>query len=93
VALTASPTDTRVTGSYLTPADVAELLGLAKLDTVYALIRSGDLAAANVSPSAGRPCWRISRAALDSFLESRTSTPTPPAPRRRTQRPPVTRYF
>jgi excisionase family DNA binding protein len=55
--------------------------------TVLAWIRSGELRAVNVGrrPGAKKPRWRISQAALESFEARRT--PTPPAPRKRRQRP------
>jgi hypothetical protein len=61
----------------LTPADVAERFGLAKPDGVYALIRSGQLAAVNVgSDPNGRPTWRIAEADLLAFLAARRPRPT-----------------
>jgi excisionase family DNA binding protein len=80
---------------FMTPGDVAERLGLRKLDTIYSLIRTGAIAAVNVAAGSDRPTWRISEAALHRFVESRTAVPMPKAgprsaPRRRAK---VTKYF
>ena len=80
--------------TYLSPAVVAEQLGLAKVDSVYAHIASGDLAAVNVGTGPSRPLWRISQAALDAFLASRAAVPAPKqATRAKPRRPAVTKYF
>ncbi len=61
---------------YLSPPDVAELLGI-NPGKVIAWIRSGELAATNVAASlAGRPRWRVSPADLAIF-EARRSAVAP----------------
>jgi excisionase family DNA binding protein len=82
--IVAAPT----TRAYLSVQDVASELGI-RLGHVLRWIRSGELPAANVALRAtGRPRWRISRHALDTFLLARQ--PTPPAPRTpRRRRPPA----
>lgn len=64
--------------AYSTPADVARELNVDE-DTVRAWISKRQLIAADVSRGAGqRPRWRISRADLEAFLESRrTASPAP----------------
>jgi len=71
---------------HLTPADVAARLSLAKVDSVYALIKCGALAASNVSARTGRPCWRIAPEALDQFLADRRAVPAPKSERRTRRR-------
>ena len=62
---------TTATGEYLTTAEVAELLGIAR-DKIIDWIAIGDLIAVNVALRAGgQPRWRIRRADLDAFLASR----------------------
>jgi hypothetical protein len=80
----------------LTVAEAQARLRFRKPDQVYALIASGALPASNVSPSAGRPCWRIAAADLVAFLEGRRAvrtTATMGRPPRRQRRERVTRYF
>jgi excisionase family DNA binding protein len=48
----------------LTPAQVAQLLGVAETD-VMASLESGDLKGKRIGTQ-----WRITRAAVDSFLKS-----------------------
>lgn len=51
--------------------------------TVLAWIHSGELTAIDVSPTrGGRPKWRITREAVESFEVARMPAP-PPEPRRR----------
>jgi hypothetical protein len=80
--------------AFLTPLDVARRLNLKKVDAVYGLIRQGALAASNVSPSAGRPCWRIAPEAFDQFVKARQAAPAPKSVRRRrVSAARVTEYF
>jgi len=74
---------TVVEREYLTPPQVAELLGIGH-DKVLRFIRQGELRAADLSSRRGvRPRWHISRTDLESFLSHRASTPPPESPRRR----------
>ena len=68
---------------YLTVADVAAQLGLAKPDTVYDWIRNGALAAVNIAANpGGRALWRIAPQAFEQFLSNRTAKPLRKATRR-----------
>jgi excisionase family DNA binding protein len=53
----------------MTPPQVAELLGVAP-ETVISWIRSRMLKASNLATGT-RPSYRVTRAALDDFLDSR----------------------
>jgi excisionase family DNA binding protein len=58
-------------GKFLTPSEVAELLGVAP-DKITFWIATRQLIAVNIALRAGgKPRWRISRASLDAFLRSR----------------------
>ncbi|NLF71669.1 MAG: helix-turn-helix domain-containing protein [Candidatus Anammoximicrobium sp.] len=74
---------------YLSAADVAERLGFASAESIYSLIRSGELAA--IDTGAGRrvkPRWVIRASDLERFLLSRSTRPAAPAtPTRRPRRP------
>jgi excisionase family DNA binding protein len=80
-------------GRYLTTAEVADILAVAP-DKVCDLIRDGQLTAYNLTrnPNA-RPRWRISPAALEQFLASRQSQPTPAPQQRRPRLEGVKKYF
>ena len=80
---------------FLTLRQVANWLGLKKVDSVLALIHTGQLHAVNVaSRAAGRPRWRISPAALDEFLDRRRAVlPEKAPPRRKRVAARVTEYF
>lgn len=81
---------------YMTPADVATQLGLAKPDAVLAWIRTGELSAINVGTTwGGRPTWRIAEADLEAFLASRRAISSSVDKRRSRPRKPgkVTKYF
>lgn len=82
------------TRRYLSPADVAEQLGI-DLRKVLLWIRTGELKAANLATivNGKKPRWRIAQCDLDLFLLRRTASPTPTTPRRRRQHPGVTEYF
>jgi excisionase family DNA binding protein len=54
----------RVSRRFLTLADVAEILNVSA-SQVYALVRSGELAAIKVG---GRGQWRVEEAALDRYI-------------------------
>jgi excisionase family DNA binding protein len=85
----AASTDPR----YLTPAEVAARLNLAKVEPVYAWIHSGALRAVNLSTGA-RPTWRISAEDLAAFLERRQAVPVTRTERRPKVKPrKVTAYF
>ncbi len=61
-----------------TPPQVAEQFGI-DAAKVLGWIHSGQLIAVDVSAKrGGRPRWRISQSALDSFLAGRQSTPAAP---------------
>ena len=69
--------------AFLTPVQVAREIGV-QGDTVLAWIHSRQLLALDVSRGAGqRPRWRISRADLEAFLESRRTASPAPAPERK----------
>lgn len=73
---------------YLSPPEVAELLGVAA-EKVCGWIHSGELRATNVATSpGGRPRYRVHRADLEAFLVARASDATPkqPIPRRQLPR-------
>jgi hypothetical protein len=79
---------------YLTVRQIADRLGLAKVDGILAAIHAGDLIASDVSASPGRPTWRIAAEDLDRWLASRRAVPAPKATRTRRRRlADVTRYF
>lgn len=68
--------------TWLSPPQVAELLGVAH-DKVLRFVREGELRAVDLSTHRGkRPRWHISREDLDKFLARRSNSP-PPKPRRR----------
>ncbi len=79
---------------WLTPPAIAEELGI-RQSKIATWIRSGELIAVDVSETrGGRPRWRISREALDSFLLRRQSTPpAEPIRRRRRQDENVIKFF
>ena len=79
--------------TYHTPQHVADLLGFAKVDSVYSLISSGALRAVNIATGTGRPSWRISDDALNAFLDSRTTGPARSEPPRKRRPSTATRYF
>ena len=78
----------------LTPPRVAERLKVSP-EKVITWIRSGELAAADVSlrPGTGRPRFRVDPQELDAFLRRRSVVPTPKTKRRRRRDPSVTEYF
>lgn len=71
--------------AYLTVREVQTRLRLGKPDAVLAAIRSGRLAALNVSSGSGRPTWRIAEPDLAAWLASLKSQP-PTKPTRRPKR-------
>jgi excisionase family DNA binding protein len=73
---------------YLTPPEVAALLRC-RQSKVLTWIRSGRLAAVNLSESA-RPRYRIAQSALDEFLAGKAVTPVVKTVRR--QRREIPRY-
>lgn len=79
---------------YLTPARVAECLGV-NCSKVVAWINAGELKAANVARNRhGQPRWRIAQSDLDDFLLRRTSQPPAPMTKqsRRRKLPAVPEY-
>ncbi len=79
--------------TYHPPAAIAAALRT-KVDKVYTLIGSGELQAVNIAQRrGGRPRWRISEEALQTFLRSRQSVKPAPATRRRKRPQSVTQYF
>lgn len=72
---------------YLTPPEIAKLLRVAP-DKVLGWIRRAELRAVNVG-NGTRPRYRVSREALDAFLQAREVQPPPPRQvRRRREQPP-----
>jgi excisionase family DNA binding protein len=80
------PAATGAPPSTFTVAEAAQQLGVGTA-TVLAWINSGELKAVNMARSAKgrRPRWRITRAALDAFLLTRTTTQAPAKSSRRTR--------
>lgn len=80
---------------YLTPAQVAKLLGI-DMSKVNRWIHSHELPAFNVAKSARgtKARWRISQADLETFLAGRRNMPatTAPKPTRRRRLPDVPQY-
>jgi hypothetical protein len=77
----------------LTVAEVAAELRFKKVDSVLALIACGALRAIDVSkPRSKKKRWRIRRDDLETFLWSRTKSPTPAGRRPRRVDPQVTEY-
>lgn len=67
----------QITRAYLKPSEVAELLGIEHAK-VLAWIHAGELLAVDISEKRGpRARFRISREALNAFLEARQNKPTP----------------
>ncbi|CAN5424018.1 hypothetical protein BH11PLA2_BH11PLA2_44010 [soil metagenome] len=60
---------------YLTLREVGDRLAMTSLKGLVKAIRSGELAAINVSSGAGRPTWRVSDEALAEFLALRRAVP------------------
>lgn len=78
---------TQVPEPYLTPPEIAKLLRVSP-EKVLGWIRGAELRAVNVG-NGTRPRYRVSREALDSFLQAREVRPPPPRRvRRRRQQPP-----
>jgi excisionase family DNA binding protein len=73
---------------FLTASEAARLLRVRE-SKVLAWLRSGELAGADVSsnPGQGRARWRIAKADLVAFLESRRPRPAGKTARRRRARP------
>jgi excisionase family DNA binding protein len=68
---------------YLTPPQAAQLLGVA-VETIHVFIRSGKLKASNLG-QAGRPRWKISRAAIDEFMDGRSNAKPAKPPKTKSQ--------
>jgi len=74
-----------MTTTWMTPPQVAKLLGIDP-GKVVAWIRRGELVAVNVAESTeGRPRYRISPEALEAFFSRRQAKPTQQVRRRRTR--------
>jgi excisionase family DNA binding protein len=68
-------------------ADICKRYGVSE-HTVYGWIKSGELAAISVGRKlGGKPKWRITAEALQTFELLRT--PTPPTPRERRRKQPA----
>ncbi len=85
----ATPTMIGVSQEYLTPPQVAKMLGC-KAEKVIGFIRRGELRAPNIADKlAGRPRYRIAAQDLQDFLDRRAAaaveTPRPPRRKRRRQ--------
>jgi excisionase family DNA binding protein len=66
-----------------------------KVDKVYSLIAAGEITAVNVAADPrGKPRYRISRTEWERWLESRSTKPPEPKPRRRRRAAtPAKEYF
>ena len=88
--------DTDSTGQeWGTPPAYAAEIGITA-DKMYHLIAIGEIIAANVaSDRNGKPRYRISRTEWNRWLDSRSTKPPEPAPRRRRRKPSsaVTKFF
>lgn len=72
---------------FFTPPEVARLLKM-KPGNVIAAIRRGELKASNVGqPGARKPRFRITRKALDEFLDRRSAISSPAKPARKRRQP------
>jgi len=82
------------TTRWLTPPQVAKLLGI-DAGKVVAWIRRGELNASNVAlDPRGKPRWRIAPEALQEFLLRRKAVaPPPPRPRRRKRAADVIEFY
>ena len=78
----------------LTVREVAERYGVGE-HTVLGWIRTtGELKAVDVSRRlGGRPRWRITPEAIETFELLRTPTPPPPRTRRRRRQPEVIEFY
>ena len=82
MADTISPTSGAVPTRYMSPPEVARLLGVGETK-VLGWVKSGELAAVNLAAKTlGRPRYRISPQALDDFLAGRQANPPEEAPAR-----------
>ena len=68
----------------LTPPNAAKLLGITP-EAVIALIRSGELKGSNIGNGSQRPRFRVTKTAIDSYLENRNVEP--PRKHRREAKP------
>ncbi len=76
----------------LTTAEAAKQLKLST-DAVCGLIARGRLRAINVGLGQRKPRWRISVEALELFLASRSTSPRPPAAKRKRSCENVIEFF
>ena len=78
----------------LTVKEVAELLAVSKR-TVLAWIRSGELRAVNCGRSlrGGKPRWRVTREALQTFELIRTASAPAPRTQRRKREHAVLEFY
>lgn len=72
---------------YLRPQQISTFLEI-PISNVYALIRSCEIEAidVSVSPNGKRPRWRVAKSSLDDFIARKTRT-KPAAPAKATRRP------
>ncbi len=78
---------TIVEKQFLSPPEVAEMLGVGHCKVLNWILR-GDLRAADLCMVRGqRPRYKIARDDLESFLARRCTTPEPRAKRRRRRQP------
>lgn len=76
-------TTLQIDKAFLSPPEIAELLGVGH-SKVLAWIMRGELRASDVATVRGqRPRYKVARADLDAFLARRSTTPEPETPRRR----------
>jgi excisionase family DNA binding protein len=81
----------RIEREFFTPPQISAMTGM-KQDNILDLIHRGELKAYNTAldPNGQRPRWRISRADLEAFLESRANKKpdsVQPVRRRRKSKP------
>lgn len=75
-------------GARLTPRQVADHFGLAKVHTVLGWIASHDLPAVNIAATGSKsPRWRIRAEDLVAFERSRMTQPATSEPRYATKKP------
>ena len=79
---------------HFTTGQVAEMLSVTP-DKITDLIRTGQLAAVDISLHAGgKARWRVSADDLEAFLRRRRTQPPAPAPKRKRRADPlITRYY
>ncbi len=77
---------TTTTKEFFSPPEIARLLDVTHYKVIQ-WIAAGELIGVDLSQTRNqRPRWRVSRAALDAFLDRRSSSPTPRVGRKRRKR-------